>query len=129
MDQPKRFGKAILYGLITIFSIALVVSFLFTFLLKFTDLTEESIYFPLLILSFLAVFIGGLISGGIGQEKGWFIGGITALCYTLIIALFQYLGYASSLSTSSLLHHLGFLITAMVGGMFGVNTLSKNFKS
>ncbi|WP_044896225.1 TIGR04086 family membrane protein [Bacillus alveayuensis] len=119
--ESKRWGSAILHGVIAIFIIALIVSFLFSVLLKLTSLTEDSIQWLVISCSFISVFIGGFIAGGKGKEKGWLIGGLTALTYTGIILLFQFLGYGTSLSSKQWLYHGGFLLIAMLGGILGVN--------
>jgi putative membrane protein (TIGR04086 family) len=122
--ETKKWGKAILYGLITIFVIALATSLIFSLLLKFTSLTESSITWLLLGLSILAMFIGGFVAGGKGKEKGWLIGGVTAILYSLIIFLFQFLGYGSIFTMEQTMYHGGFLVVAMLGGVFGVNMTS-----
>ncbi|AZB43765.1 TIGR04086 family membrane protein [Bacillus sp. FJAT-42376] len=122
--ETKKWGKAILSGLIAIFSAAVAISLIFSLLLKFTGMTERSIQWMLLALSFITLFIGGFIAGGKGKEKGWLLGGMTALCYTLIILLFQFLGFGSALKPMQFLYHAGFLAIAMLGGMIGVNMSS-----
>ncbi|MGD6816685.1 TIGR04086 family membrane protein [Metabacillus sp. 84] len=124
MMETKKWGKAILSGLAVIFSSAILISVIFSLLLKFTGMTESSIQWILLALSFITLFIGGFIAGGKGKERGWLLGGITALCFTLIIVLFQFLGFGSSMKPMQLLYHAGFLGMAMLGGMIGVNLSS-----
>lgn len=122
--ETKKWGKAILYGLITIFVMALITSIIFASLLKFTTITESSITWLLLGLSVLALFIGGFVAGGNGKEKGWLIGGTTALLYSLIIFLFKFLGYGQIFTVQETIYHGGFLVVAMIGGVFGVNVAS-----
>lgn len=122
--ETKKWGKAILYGLITIFVMALITSIIFASLLKFTSITESSITWLLLGLSVLALFIGGFVAGGNGKEKGWLIGGTTALLYSLIIFLFKFLGYGQIFTVQETIYHGGFLVVAMIGGVFGVNVAS-----
>lgn len=122
--ETGRFGKAVLHGLITIFAMALIISLIFSLLLKFTGLTENSVKWVIMGLSFLTLFIGGFVSGGKGRQKGWLIGGITSLLYTLIILVFQFLGLGSSFSLEQMAFHAGFLIIAMLGGIMGVNLSS-----
>ncbi len=126
--ETKKWGKAILYGLITIFVFAMVTSLIFSLLLKFTNLTESSITWIILGLSLLALFIGGFVAGGNGKEKGWLVGGITALLFSLIILLFKFLGYGEMFSMQELMYHGGFLLIAMLGGVFGVNMSSSRAK-
>jgi putative membrane protein (TIGR04086 family) len=124
MVETKKWGKAILFGLITMFVIALVTSLVFASLLKFTTLKESSISWLILGISVLAMFLGGFVAGGNGKEKGWFIGGVTALLYSLIIFLFKFLGYGQIFTAEELMYHGFFLIAAMIGGVFGVNMSS-----
>ncbi|MFY4774752.1 TIGR04086 family membrane protein [Metabacillus sp. RGM 3146] len=124
MIETRRWGKAIMHGLITIFAMALIISFIFSMLLKFTGLTEDSVKWVIMGLSFVTLFIGGFVSGGKGKEKGWLIGGLTSLLYTLIILVFQFLGLGSSFSLEQLAFHAGFLLIAMLGGIMGVNLSS-----
>lgn len=124
--ESKQWGSAILHGVMAILIIALVTSLIFSILLKFTSLTEQSIQWIVMTLAFVAVFVGGFIAGGKGKEKGWLIGALTSLTYTGIILLIQFLGYGNVLSTKQWLYHGGFLLIAMFGGMIGVNmTTSK----
>ncbi|WP_226667236.1 TIGR04086 family membrane protein [Metabacillus litoralis] len=122
--ETKKWGKAILYGLMTIFIMALVTSLIFSLLLKFTNLTESSITWVLLGISVLTLFIGGFVAGGNGKEKGWLVGGITALLYSIIILLFKFLGHGQIFTSVELMYHGGFLLVAMFGGVFGVNMAS-----
>ncbi|MGM0921018.1 MAG: TIGR04086 family membrane protein [Bacillota bacterium] len=119
--ETRRWSKAILYGLSSILMAALATSLLFSLLLKFTGLTEDSIKWFILGLSFLAVFIGGFIAGGKGKERGWLIGGTTAILYTLIIFLFQFLGYGKTFTMEQTMYHGGYLAISMLGGIMGVN--------
>lgn len=120
----KTLGKAILVGLMTIFIIALITSLIFSLLLKFTNLEETSISWILLTISFLSLFIGGFVSGHSGKEKGWLIGGITAILFTAIMFLLQFLGYGKTFTVTQTVYHGGFLLIAMLGGIFGVNLSS-----
>jgi putative membrane protein (TIGR04086 family) len=124
----KKIGLATGYGVAAIFIIILLSSLIFSLLLKFTSVQEESLTWIILAISFLTLFIGGFVSGGKGKEKGWLMGGATGLLYSLIVFLFQYLGHDAVFSTEQSVYHIGFLATAMIGGIFGVNmtTPSRN---
>ncbi|MCZ0756125.1 TIGR04086 family membrane protein [Anoxybacillus sp. J5B_2022] len=119
-----RFGKAVAYGVVTIFLLASMVSLLLSLLLKWTDVQESSLTFVIFACSLLSVFIGGVVAGGKGKERGWLIGGATGACFTLIVFLFQFLGMEQSFSTQQWLYHLGFFVVAMIGGVMGVNLSS-----
>lgn len=121
MEETKQVGKGILYGLIAIFSAMLLTSLAVSLLLTATSLEESSFNWLITAISFLSLFIGGFISGGKGKERGWMIGALTALSFSLIILLFQYLGFGKTFTAEQLLYHLGFLGVCMLGGIFGVN--------
>ncbi|CAG9619468.1 TIGR04086 family membrane protein [Sutcliffiella rhizosphaerae] len=122
--ESKKLGIAVMYGLITIFMIAIAVSFIFSLILRFTSLQETSVAWLILILSFLTLFIGGFISGGKGKEKGWLLGAVTGGAYTLVIFLFQYLGNDSLFTLQQMMFHSGFIGVAALGGIIGVNISS-----
>lgn len=129
MIEAKRWGRAVFYGVFAILLLALIGSLVLSLLLRFTNLTEESLFWVITSLSFFAVFVGGVVSGGKGKEKGWLLGAMTAVMYTGIVLLFQFLGYGKTLSLESYLYHGGFLVTAMIGGMLGVNLSSSKRKA
>lgn len=112
---------AIIYGVTSIFILAIVASFIFSILLRFTTLTESSLSLVMMIVSFFSLFIGGFISGGKGKKQGIVLGGGTGILYLAIILLFQYLGHDSLLTAKQWIYYVCFLITATMGGILGVN--------
>ncbi len=114
-------GSAVLYGVISIFILAVISSLVFSLLLRFTSLTESSLTYPIMAASFISLFIGGFISGGRGRRQGWLLGGGTGLLYTLLVFLFQYLGHDALFSLKQLIYHVCFTLTAMMGAILGVN--------
>nr|WP_322091005.1 TIGR04086 family membrane protein [Cytobacillus massiliigabonensis] len=90
-------------------------------LLTFTSLQESSLQFVVTAISFVSLFIGGFISGGKGKQKGWMVGGLTGLSYSIIIFLFQYLGQDSLFNLQQVIYHVCYILTAMMGGILGVN--------
>lgn len=119
--ESKSFGTSILYGLIFIFLFAGVTSLIFAFILRFTSARESSLQYIITALSFIALFGGGFLSGGKRKERGWLIGGATGLIYSLIIFLFQWLGYDQLFSGEQVIYHTCYTLIAMMGGILGVN--------
>jgi putative membrane protein (TIGR04086 family) len=117
----RNMVTAVMYGILTILVIVLTCSLIFSLLLRFTDLQETSLQWLIMALSFFALFAGGFISGGKGKEKGWIMGGATALLFTSIVLLYQFLGQESAFSLQQTFYHLGYLATAVFGGIMGVN--------
>ncbi|MEC1759178.1 TIGR04086 family membrane protein [Schinkia azotoformans] len=123
--MAKNSFAAILYGVITTFVIVLTSSIILSLLLRFTKIQESSLTWVILTLSFLALFIGGFVSGGKGKQKGWFVGGGTGVLFTLLIFLVQFLGYQTSFSVEQMSYHIGYIIIAVLGGVIGVNMTGK----
>lgn len=121
----KNSFSAILYGVITTFIIVLASSVVLSLLLRFTNIQESSLTWVILTLSFLALFIGGFVSGGKGKQKGWLVGGGTGLLFTLLVFLVQFLGYQTSFSIEQTAYHIGYIIVAVLGGVIGVNMTGK----
>ncbi|MCD8509229.1 MAG: TIGR04086 family membrane protein [Bacillus sp. (in: Bacteria)] len=61
------------------------------------------------------------MSGGRSGQKGWLAGATTAILYSFVIFLVQYLGYNQGFDTQQLAIHSGYVLVAMLGGIFGVN--------
>ncbi len=123
--MAKNSFAAILYGVITTFVIVLTSSIVLSLLLRFTKIQESSLTWVILTLSFLALFIGGFVSGGKGKQKGWLVGGGTGVLFTLLVFLVQFLGYQSSFSIEQMSYHIGYIIIAVLGGVIGVNMTGK----
>ncbi|HYK73673.1 MAG TPA: TIGR04086 family membrane protein [Pseudoneobacillus sp.] len=121
MIESKNLGISILYGIVSIFSVAIICSLIFSLILRFTATQESSLQFIVTAVSFISLFVGGFISGGKGKEKGWLLGGGTGLLYSIIIFLFQYLGHNSLFTAEQIIYHTCYMLVAMMGGILGVN--------
>lgn len=122
--ESRKLGRAVFYGVVSIFIFAAISSLMFSFVLRFTDVKESSISYIVLFLSFLSLFIGGFISGGKGKRSGWILGGGVGLIYTLIVFLYQYLGLDALFTGKQLIYYASYVLTAMMGGILGVNMTS-----
>jgi putative membrane protein (TIGR04086 family) len=129
IEESKNYGGAVLYGIIAIFLLAIVCSFIFSLVLRFTSVEESSLQFITTAVSFVTLFAGGFVSGGRGKQKGWFLGGLTGLIYSIIVFLFQYLGYDRLFSTEQMIYHTCYVLTAMMGGILGVNMSTSKTRS
>ncbi len=127
--ESKSFGTAVLYGLIFIFVFAALSSLIISFILRFTSVREGSLQYMTTALSFIGLFCGGFLSGGKRKQKGWLIGGITGLFYSLVIFLFQYLGFDRLFNVEQLIYHTCYTLIAMMGGILGVNMSSNNSRT
>lgn len=124
IEESKQAGTAVLYGLIAIFMMLITSSLFFSLLLRFTSVQESSLQYIITGVSFITLFAGGFISGGKGKQKGWFLGGITGLIYSVVIFLFAFLGTDQLFSMEQTIYHVCYTLICMMGGILGVN-LSK----
>ncbi|WP_413308535.1 TIGR04086 family membrane protein [Bacillus sp. 1P10SD] len=118
-----------MYGLIFIFAFAVISSLIFAFILRYTSAKEGSLQYVITALSFIGLFGGGFLSGGKRKEKGWLIGGLTGLIYSIVVFLFQYLGYDHLFSAEQVIYHTCYTLIAMMGGILGVNISTGNTRS
>ncbi|WP_099158632.1 TIGR04086 family membrane protein [Virgibacillus ndiopensis] len=121
--MKKQQFIALVYGWIVILGFILVTSLVLGLLLRFTSMDETTLSWTTLAVGLISLFIGGIVAGVKGKQKGWVIGCLTGLGFTLFTFLVQYLGYHQAFSLEQSLHHLGYILAALVGGVIGVNVV------
>lgn len=121
--QKQQF-IALLYGWIVILGLVLLTSFLLALLLRFTAMNETILSWVTLAVGLISLFIGGIVAGVKSKQKGWIIGCMTGLGFTLFTFLVQYLGYKNGFTLEQTFHHMGYVLAALIGGVFGVNMVS-----
>ncbi|APC48155.1 TIGR04086 family membrane protein [Virgibacillus halodenitrificans] len=120
--MTKQF-TAVVYGLVMVLGLILITSIILALLLRFTSFNDPLLSWITLGIGLISLFIGGLVAGAKGKAKGWIIGGVTGLGFTLFTFLVQYLGYQQGFSLEQSIHHLAYISAAVLGGIVGVNTL------
>ncbi|EIT85315.1 hypothetical protein A374_11245 [Fictibacillus macauensis ZFHKF-1] len=118
----KLMATSMFKGVIAIIATILIASLLLSLLLRFTSMTEESVKWVIIGCSFLALFIGGFLSGRKGKERGLILGTGTALLFSLLVFFVKYLGYHTTFSAEQYMYHGIFLVLCIIGALFGVNT-------
>ncbi|WLV23666.1 TIGR04086 family membrane protein [Aciduricibacillus chroicocephali] len=112
---------ALAYGWTASFTLILAASLLLAGLLRFTTFNEPTLSWATLATGILSLFVGGTMAGAKGKAKGWLMGAIVAIGFTLLSFLVQSLSVSSAVTGEQALHHLFYLLAAMFGGMIGVN--------
>lgn len=123
--SERTFFPAILLGLITILLIILSTSVIISIVLSFTSLTESSVSWLITSIAFIALFLGGAMAGIKAKRKGWLIGGSTAIIFSIITFLIQYLGYDTTFTPTQYVIHACYILAAVVGGVISVNMFHK----
>lgn len=119
--DTRKIGSSVFIGLGVVYMVAAIFSLIFSLILKFTSVQESQLSLIITVISFISLFIGGFVAGGRGKEKGWLLGGLTGLIYTIINFFFQFLGYDSTFNMEQIIYYICFTITAIMGGILGVN--------
>ncbi|NHM30447.1 TIGR04086 family membrane protein [Neobacillus terrae] len=127
--ESKSIGTSLLYGLIFILVFAVASSLIFSLILRFTSVREISLQYYITAASFIGLFGGGFLSGGKGKHKGWLLGGLTGFVYSLLVFLFQWLGFDRLFSGEQVVYHVCYILIAMMGGILGVNMSSNSRKA
>lgn len=117
----RGFFPAVLFGLTTILVVALSFSLVVSLVLSFTSFTEHSVKWLITVVAFVTMFLGGTISGAKAKEKGWIAGAVTAVLFSVLTFIIQYLGYDNSFTSEQYLYHGGYMVVAAIGGIIGVN--------
>ncbi|SFD62699.1 putative membrane protein, TIGR04086 family [Bacillus sp. OV194] len=117
----RHMFSSMIKGVATILVAIIISSLILSLLLRFTSLTESSLKWVTTGLSFLSLFIGGFLSGKKGKEKGILLGSGTALLFSLLVFLVQYLGYQTTFTSMQYMYHGIFLLLCMLGAIMGVN--------
>lgn len=112
-----------MYGWMTIIVLFLFSSVLLAILLKFTSLSNPLLDQLAIGIAFISLFISGLISGMKAKVKGWMIGASLGISYSLMIYLYQFLGFGEHFSTSQIFYHVGFFVVITLGSILGVNLI------
>ena len=120
----NRYFLSICIGWIVSFGLIIIGSLIIALFLKMSSLNEPTLSWITLILGFISLFIGGIVSGVKGKTKGWLIGCILGIGFTVMVFLIQYLGYKEPFSIMQSLHHLGYIVAAIFGGIVGVNFIA-----
>lgn len=124
--MQRSFLSAVVYGWIAIIIMLLISSFLLALIIRFSAIAELTIAYISLIAGFITLLIGGIVAGIKGKENGLLIGLFTGIGFTLITFLIQYLGYDSVFSFKQMMYHLGYIVSAVLGSIIGVNFASVN---
>ncbi len=117
----KQHVIALLYGWITILLFVLLTSAIVAGIVRFTTITENTFSYVALAVGLISLFLGGVVTGVKGKENGLVLGLLTGAGFSLLIFLIQFLGFQSLFTFGQILFHLTYIVSAMVGGIVGVN--------
>lgn len=110
-------------GLICSFIITLVSILIFSIILTYTNISESVIPVVIIILTFISILIGSMLSTKSINKNGMMNGAIIGGTYVILLYLISSLlntGFALNIYTIIMI--ISGIISGIIGGILGVNT-------
>lgn len=110
-------------GLICSFIITLISIFIFSAILTYTNISEKIIPIVIIILTFISILIGSMLSTKSISKNGMMNGAIIGGAYVILLYLISSLlntGFALNIYTIVMI--IAGIISGIIGGILGVNT-------
>jgi putative membrane protein (TIGR04086 family) len=116
-----RFASPLFAGMVFAFITMAISSLIYSFVLTFTNQSEDSLTFFAYLIHAFAIFIGSYACGKRINNKGWYHGGILGLVYAVIIILIGFLSMDNGISFQTLFAIAVAYLLGALGGILGVN--------
>lgn len=101
--------------------IILISTFLITILNYFNILSSLTISYLKLIIVLITTFYCSILIGNSCVKNGWLEGLKFGISIVVLMILFSYLGLGESLTYKNIIYYIIIIITAILGGMIGIN--------
>ena len=112
----------ILSGSIISIIISILGFFIFAIILTNTDIKEDIIPLVIIIISFISILVGSIISSKKINKKGIVNGALVGIIYISIIYFLSSLILVGfELNLYSIIIFIGSVISGMIGGIIGIN--------
>jgi putative membrane protein (TIGR04086 family) len=119
---PNFSGSPVIYGLVASFVTALISILITTLVLGWSSVTEAKLSTITYVLNMVAVVIGSMLSARQAGNRGWYYGGLTGLCYAVLITLLGLLMVQGPVfNLNNLFQSILMGLIGAFGGMIGVN--------
>lgn len=122
MKHLKDLGFSCLY----IISSILILTFIVALLSYFNIMGDKVVSIFKIIIPIVSLLIGGFYIGKRSIKKGFLEGLKIGLIFSILIAIFNYLGLGNSFKVKYLLFYLILIITSILGSMIGINRKKEN---
>lgn len=110
-------------GLLISFGVTLISIFIFSVLLTYTNISEAIIPIVIIILTFISILIGTIISMKKTFKNGLINGGIVGGGYVLLLYFISsFLNTGFAFNSYTIIMILAGIVSGIVGGIIAVNT-------
>ncbi|SDB97736.1 MULTISPECIES: TIGR04086 family membrane protein [unclassified Candidatus Frackibacter] len=117
--------KIIAWGILVSFSLLLSGSIIIGCLITFTNINKLVVQRLLIIFNYISILMGAILTGSNVKKKGWLNGSIVGFGHMLLIFIISMLWLDALFNTSIIIMAMIGLITGVIGGMSGINIVSK----
>jgi len=112
----------IIKGLAFSFIFTLITFFVFSIILRFTNIEDSVIPGIVLLISIISILCGAAICTKNANSQGWLWGSCIGLSYSVILYLISSLTLTSfTLPLTTFYLILGYIIVGAIGGIVGIN--------
>ena len=113
-----KLGKGILISLL----VTLLAIFIFSILLAYTNISERVIPIVIIIMTFISILIGSIISMRKVSNNGMINGAIIGGTYVMLLYLISsILNTGFSINVYTIIMIIAGIISGLIGGIIGVN--------
>ena len=124
-EEVSPFVIGVKYSIVS-FLLTIIFLIIFSLVLTYTEIQENTIEPVIIILSSISILICSFVTSKKIKSKGIITGGILGVTYFLLLYILSSIFNASfSLNMYSIIMMISCVITGMIGGILGVNFTRK----
>ena len=123
VEKNNSIAIKIVKGLIISFLVTLVTIFIFSIILAYSNISEGIIPIAIVVLTFVSILIGTIISMKKTSKNGLINGGIIGGTYVILLYIISsFLNTGFALNGYTICMIIAGIISGIVGGIIAVNT-------
>ena len=123
MENTNNIPIKIIKGLTISFIVTLATIFIFSVLLTYTNLSENIIPIVIIVLTFVSILIGTILSMKKTLKNGMINGAIIGGLYVIMLyTISSFLNTGFALNTYTIIMIISGIISGVIGGIIAVNT-------
>lgn len=122
-EKDNNIVTKIVEGIFISFIVSLICIFIFSTILTYTDISEGTIPIVIIVLSFISILVGSIVSMRKISKNGMINGGIIGGIYVILLYFISsILNTGFELNVYTIIMIILGIISGIIGGIIGVNT-------
>jgi len=123
VEKTNNVFNKVLIGIVISFFVTLTTIFMFSIMLTYTNISEDIIPIVIIILTFISILIGAIISMKKTSKNGMINGGLIGGTYVVLLYLVSsLLNNSFALNGYTIVMIITGIVSGIIGGIIGVNT-------